>query len=257
MNDARDLVDALKQVVRMRGLTYAALAARIGLSEASVKRLFSQRTFTLARLEQCCAALDVDFLELARLARARGAASAAMTVAQETALAADARLLAVFYLVMSGWTAEEIVARYQLSAVQCTGLLAQLDRLGLVDLMPGNRVRLRLPRDVRLRPDGPIRRRHGRRVVDDFLAPRFDQAGGTFAFEFRELSRASFEILRRKLERLAAEIHQLADVDAHLPPSDRETIGVALGIRPWSMASAIELPRRRPEPAVTRRGRAR
>jgi hypothetical protein len=106
-------------------------------------------------------------------------------------------------------------------------------------------VRLKLPRDVRLRPDGPIRRRHGRRVVDDFLAPQFDRAGGAFAFEFRELSRASFEILKRKLERLAAEVHQLADVDAHLPPGERETIGVALGIRPWSMESAIELPARK------------
>jgi transcriptional regulator with XRE-family HTH domain len=245
MNDTRRLVDALKQVLRMRGLTYAALAQRIGLSEASVKRLFSQRTFTLARLEQCCAALDIDFLELARLAHGREGTGAELTVAQEAALAADPRLLAVFYLVMSGWTAAEIVARYQLSAPRCTGLLARLDRLRLIDLMPGDRVRLRLPRDVRMRSDGPIRRRHGKRVVEDFLAPQFDRAGGLFAFEFRELSRASFEILTRKLERLAAEIHQLADVDAHLPPGKRETVGVALGIRPWSMESAIELPERR------------
>ena len=245
MNDARQIVDTLKQVVRMRGLTYADVARRIGLSEASVKRLFSQRNFTLARLEQCCAALDIDFLELARLARGRENASAEMTLAQETALAGDARLMGAFYLVSNGWTAAEIVARYQLTAVQCTHLLAQLDRLGLIDLMPGDRVRVKLPRDVRLRADGPIRRKHGRRVVDDFLAPQFDRAGGLFAFEFRELSRASFEILKRKLGRLAAEIHQLADVDAHLPPAERETIGVALGIRPWSMASAIELPPRR------------
>lgn len=248
MNDTRRLVDALKQVVRLRGLTYADLAPRIGLSEASVKRLFSQRTFTLARLEQCCNALDIDFLELARLAQGREGGSAAMSVAQEAALAADARLLAVFYLVMNGWTAEEIVARYQLTAVQCTGLLARLDRLGLIDLMPGDRVRLKLPRDARLRDDGPIRRKHGKRVVEDFLAPQFDRAGGSFAFEFRELSRASFEILKRKLERLAAEIHELADVDARLPPGQRETIGVALGIRPWSMESAIELPARKAAP---------
>lgn len=248
MNDTRRLVDALKQVVRLRGLTYADLAPRIGLSEASVKRLFSQRTFTLARLEQCCNALDIDFLELARLAQGREGGAAAMSVAQEAALAADARLLAVFYLVMNGWTAEEIVARYQLTAVQCTGLLARLDRLGLIDLMPGDRVRLKLPRDARLRDDGPIRRKHGKRVVEDFLAPQFDHAGGSFAFEFRELSRASFEILKRKLERLAAEIHELADVDARLPPGQRETIGVALGIRPWSMESAIELPARKAAP---------
>lgn len=258
MNDGRALVDALRQVVKLRGLTYAALARRVGLSEASVKRLFSQGTFTLARLEAFCAALDIDFLELARLARGREGAAASMSEAQEEALAADPKLLAVFYLVMSGWTADEIVARRQLTAAQCTLLLARLDRLGLVDLMPGNRVRPRVPRDVRLRDDGPIRRLHGRRVVDDFLAPQFDRVGGAFAFEFRELSRASFEVLKRRLERLAAEIHQYADVDAHLPPEQRQTIGIALGIRPWSMEQAFPLPpRRTPAAPAARTVRAR
>jgi DNA-binding Xre family transcriptional regulator len=245
MNDVRRIVDTLKKMLRLRGLTYADLAKRIELSEPSVKRLFSQRSFTLARLAQICDSLEIDFAELARLARGREGETAEMTLAQETALAADARLLAVFYLAISGWTHEEIVAHYQISSVQCTGLLAKLDRLGLIDLMPGNRIRPRLPRSARLRPDGPIRRRHGKRAVEDFLAPQFDRVGGYFAFEFRELSRASFEVLRRKLERLAAEFHELAEIDGQLKPGSRQTIGMALGVRPWSMENAIELPVRK------------
>jgi transcriptional regulator with XRE-family HTH domain len=246
MNDVQGIVEALKKVVRMRGLTYAQLAKRVRLSEASVKRLFSQRTFTLARLSQFCDALEIDFAELARLARGREGDATEMTIAQETALAADARLLAVFYLVVNGWTFDEIVARYQITPAQCVGCLAKLDRLKLVDLMPGNRVRVKVPRGTRLRPDGPIRRRHGKRAVEDFLAPQFDRAGGYFTFEFRELSRASFEILRRKLERLAVEFAELAELDSHVAPNRRETIGMALGLRPWSMETAIELPQRLP-----------
>lgn len=244
MNDVLAIVQTLKQAVRARGLTYADLAARIGLSEASVKRLFSQRRFTLARLAQVCEVLDIDLAELARMARGREESAAEMTLAQETALAADARLLAVFYLVVNGWRHDEIVARYRITSTQCTGYLARLDRLGLIDLMPNNRVRLKLPADARLRPDGPIRRRHGKRAVEDFLAPEFAGAGGYFAFEFRELSRASFEILRRKLERLATEFQEMAELDRGLAPDARDTIGMALGIRPWSMESAIELPPR-------------
>src|SRR5689334_23687462 len=103
MNDSRKLVEALKRVVRMRGMTYATLAARARLSEATVKRLFSRGTFTLARLEQFCALLDIDFQELARLAAGGGDDTREMTLAQESALAADERLLAMFYLVYSGW----------------------------------------------------------------------------------------------------------------------------------------------------------
>ena len=245
MDDVTRIVETLKQVLRMRGITYAALAKRLGLSEASVKRLFSRRTFTLARLAQCCEALDLDIAELAHMARGRDGAPPQLTLAQETALAADTRLLAVFYLVVSGWTFDEIVARHQVTAAQCTGYLVKLDRLKLIELLPGNRVRVKVPRDVQLRPDGPIRRRHGKRAVDDFLAPAFEQVGGYFVFEFRELSRASFEILRRRLEKLAAEFVELAELDSGLAPARRETIGIALGVRPWSMEQAIELPPRR------------
>ena len=245
MDDAHRIVDALKKVARMRSLTYAELAKRVRLSEASVKRLFSQRTFTLARLAQFCDALEIDFGELARLARGREGEISEMTIAQETALAADARLLSVFYLVVNGWTFDEIVARYQITSAQCVGCLAKLDRLKLVDLMPGNRVRVKVPRGTRLRVDGPVRRRHGKRAVEDFLAPQFDRAGGYFTFEFGDLSRASFEILRRKLERLAAEFGELAELDSHVAPDRRETIGMAVGVRPWSMETAIELPPRK------------
>lgn len=241
MADTNLLIDTLKKVLRTHGLTYADIAARVGLSEASVKRLFSQRTFTLKRLEQFCGLLEIDFFELARLARGRAADVREMTIAQETALAADPKLLGVFYTVFNGWQFDDIVAHYNVSAAQCTGLLAKLDRLGLIDLLPDNRVHLRVPPSTRLRPDGPIRRVHGQRVVSDFLSPQFDQVGGYFAFEFRELSRASFEVLRRKLERLAAEFHELAELDSYLRSSARQTIGMAVGIRPWTMATATGL----------------
>ncbi len=241
------LIDTLKRLVKARGLTYADVAKRVQLSEASVKRLFSRGSFTLARLQQFCGVLDVDFFELARLARGREEETREMTLAQENALAADARLLALFYLVFSGWTFDEIVAQFDITAAQCTGLLVKLDRLRLIELMPGNRIRVKAAPATRLRADGPIRRLHGKRVVGDFLAPQFDRVGGYFAFEFRDLSRASVEVLRRKLERVAIEFHELAELDSHLRASARETIGLAIGIRPWTIATALGLaPRRAP-----------
>ena len=48
------IVDALKRMLKGRGITYANVAAGLGLSEASVKRMFSRRDFTLQRLEDVC-----------------------------------------------------------------------------------------------------------------------------------------------------------------------------------------------------------
>jgi DNA-binding Xre family transcriptional regulator len=235
MADTELLVATLKKLLHTQGYTYAAVAQRVGLSEASVKRLFSRRTFTLSRLEQFCALLDMDLFELARVARGRAAEMHEMSIRQEEALVQDQRLLGLFYLVFNGWKFDDILAAYEIGKAECIRLLVQLDRIGVIDLLPGNHLRLKIPQTTRIRADGPIRRVHGRRVVGDFLGPSFDAAGGYFTLELRELSRASFEVLKRKLERVAAEFHELAELDSPLRSSARETIGMALGIRPWTM----------------------
>jgi len=97
-------------------------------------------------------------------------------------------------------------------------------------------VRLRTPKLVQLRPGGPIHRVHGKRVVDEFLAAQFDRAGGLFRFECRELSKASYALMQRRLERLAAEFLELAELDSALPSRRRETIGVLLAMRPWALS---------------------
>jgi transcriptional regulator with XRE-family HTH domain len=242
------LLDALKRVLKSRHVTYAELARRIGLSEASVKRLFSQQTFTLSRLQQVLEALEMDFFELARLARGVGDAPQEMSEAQEQALASEPHLMGVFYLLFNDWQPTQILARYELSAAELTRLLAKLDRLQLIDLLPGNRAKLRVSRHLRLKPSGAIRAKHGQRTMSEFLAVEFDRHGGHFRFEFRDISPASFAVMQRKIDRLAAEFNELAELDSTLPPERRESIGLALGMRPWRIGQVTglkERPRRR------------
>jgi DNA-binding Xre family transcriptional regulator len=250
MPQTAGLLEAVKKLLKSRGTTYRGLAASLGLSEASVKRLFSERTFTLQRLEQVCAALDVDFFELAKLARGASASVDAMTIAQEQALAQDSKLLGVFYLLFSDWQPDDIHARYMLSRAEVLRHVLRLEKLGLVDLMPRDKVRLRIPKSVRLRPEGPISRAHGKTVLDAFIGAEFEPAGGLFKFEVRELSSASMELLKRRLERLAAEFNEIAELDSYLPSGQRETIGLVLAIRPYVVSWAMGLKARQPAPAA-------
>ncbi len=235
------LIEALKRVLKSRHLTYAEVAAGIGLSEASVKRLFSQRTFTLERLEELLRWLEIDFFELARLARGATDVPQLMTEVQEQALAAEPQLMGVFYLLFNDWQPARILERYEIGGAMLTRLLTRLDRLGLIELLPGNRVKLRISRHLRLRPSGAIRARHGQRAMTEFLAVEFDRHGGHFRFEFRDISAASFAILERKIDRLAAEFNELAELDSTLPPEQRRSVGLALGMRPWSVGQVTGL----------------
>jgi transcriptional regulator with XRE-family HTH domain len=238
------LIDALKRVLKSRRLTYADVAERIGLSEASVKRLFAARTFTLERLEQVLRSLDMDFFELARLARGAGDAPQQLSELQEHALATEPPLMGVFYLLLNDWQPSTILERFEMTPAALTRLLVRLDRLRLIELLPGNRVKLRVSRQLQIRPSGAIRARHGQRAMTDFLSVQFDRHGGHFRFELRDLSTASFAVIARKIDRLAAEFNELAELDSTLPPDQRRSIGFALGIRPWQVAQVTGLKER-------------
>ena len=239
------LIRALKTTLKSRAITYDELARRLKLSHASVKRLFAEETFTLKRIENICNVLEIDFFDLARLARGASADTDEMSTAQEQGLAADARLLSLFYLVFNEWTVGAILESYDISKAECTKLLLQLDKLNLIELGANNAVRLKVPRTVRLQRDGPIRRAHGKTVINDFLQVDFAEMGGYFRFEFRDLSPASVAQIGRRLDRLAQEFHELAELDGYLPADQRQTIGLALGMRPWTMSLVTGLKRKR------------
>lgn len=239
------LISALKSTLKSRSITYDELATRLQLSHASVKRLFAEETFTLKRIEDICNVLEIDFFDLARLARGASADTDEMTTQQEQALATDARLLGMFYLVFNEWTFDAILENYDISKAECTRLLLQLDKLRLIELGANNVLRLKVPRTIRLQHDGPIRRAHGKAVLNDFLQVNFAEMGGYFRFEFRDLSHASVAHIERKLERIAQEFNELAELDGYLPPDQRQTVGLALGMRPWTMSWMTGLKQKR------------
>src|SRR5580765_403656 len=138
---ASSLVDALKRMLKGQGLTYADLAAALDLSEASIKRMFSRRDFTLQRLEDICRMAGIDFADLARAAADANVGVSQLTVEQEKEIVSDPKLLLVALCAMNNWTLEQMVATYQLSQAECIRCLLRLDRRHIIELLPGNRIR--------------------------------------------------------------------------------------------------------------------
>ena len=67
MSQTRELIKTLKMALKAQGKTYADVAVELGLTEASVKRLFSQQSFSLSRLDQVCHMLDIEITDLVQL----------------------------------------------------------------------------------------------------------------------------------------------------------------------------------------------
>jgi lambda repressor-like predicted transcriptional regulator len=106
--DAARIVAGVKTALKTRGVTYAQLARRIGLSEASVKRVLARGTLSLRRLEQICEAIGTSVAEVVLLTRSSTSERAeTLTLEQEKSLAADPQLFACYHLVANGRSSGE------------------------------------------------------------------------------------------------------------------------------------------------------
>jgi DNA-binding Xre family transcriptional regulator len=232
--EAARIMMNLKRMMKSRAVTYRELARRIDLSEASVKRIFSRSSLSLARLEQISLALDVSIQEIARLSGEQGADSPELlTVEQESALAADPGLFACYYLIANGRTGQEIGAELDVDEKQVRRWMVKLQSFGLAELRPRLRARARTTSSIIWRNDGPVRRLYERQVRQEFLQSNFDSAREALQFRSAELSDASCRVLLRKIDRLAAEFRDLAELDRSLPTRDKRSMAIVLAARPW------------------------
>ena len=95
MSTTQDLVHVLKAELRAAGVTYADIAAALGMSESSVKRVFAKGDMPLSRIDEMLRVLKMDFAELARKVADAQPLSRQLTIEQEAAVVADRRLLLV------------------------------------------------------------------------------------------------------------------------------------------------------------------
>lgn len=234
MSECAQIIAVLKRSLKARGTTYRDLAQAVGLSEASIKRIFAEETFSLERLEQICTALGLSIVEVARMAAQQTTQGGQqLTIAQEELLASDSRLLACFHLLLNGHQPAAVAAELDLAERELRRLLVKLDAAKLIEVQPKLKVRLRTSNVISWRSNGPVRRLYEQQVKIEFLQADFTGRNEIIDFASAELSDASAKILTRKAELLARDFAELAALDAGLPTKEKRSMGLLMALRPW------------------------
>ncbi len=238
---------AVKQLIRSRGHNYAQAGVVLGLSEASIKRLFSRAELSLDRLEQLCDWLGVEIADVVAMSAEIDTPVTALAPEQEIELLADPALLLTAFLSLNRWSESEILETYRFSKPELTRRLIRLERLGLIELLPFGRIKLRTARNFSWRPDGPIQRYFAEYVLPEFLATRFDGAGEKMHFVGGMLSRASALRLRDAMDGLTRLLDELVAADLTLPTAERHGVSLFMGMRPWEYSAFTRLRRKERE----------
>ena len=243
MTTTTDLVIALKKELKAAQMTYADLALALGMAESSVKRMLSKGDMSLSRIDEICRALRLDFADLARQVVDAQPLLAQLTQDQERAVVADKKLLLVAICVLSQWTLEQIVASYRLSQAEGFKYLAQLDRIGIIELRPLNRYRLKLAKAFRWRPHGPVMEYFRENAVLDYFSGGFDQPGEGLLLVHGSISRSLATSFLERMQRVAQDFAQQHLADQKLSEKEREGYTLLLGMRSWEFAEFSNLRR--------------
>lgn len=243
MTPSSKLVEALRKLLKARGMTYRALAAKLGVSEPTIKRALGKRNFSLKRFDEMCLALQVDFDELLRASEPKPELTQ-LSEHQEIALVSNPRLLLTTYLLINQWSPREIIATFQLERDQLITLLLQLDKLQVIDYRPPWRIKRLTARNFAWRKEGPVHQFFVTRVAPDFFDGRFDGEGDEFRFVGGTLSPDSRAQMQLAVRRLAEQFEHLARADSRLGLEQRDGCAGVFAIRKWEFAEFTKLRRR-------------
>lgn len=243
MSSPETVLQVLRAEMRGAGITYRTLAERIGMSESSVKRIFSSGDMSLTRLARICKASGISMENVLRQAADATPHADTLTLAQERALVSDPHLLLVAICCVGQWSVAQIVETYELTEAQCIKCLVRLDRLGLIELKPLNRYRMKVSRAFRWRSDGPVQQYFREFIVGDYFAGRFEDPGETLLCVHARLSQPSAVDLVQKIQQLAGELARLHELDQRLAADARDGYTLILGLRSWEFAAFTSMRR--------------
>lgn len=243
MNETDQLVATLKQRLKIEGKTYRDVAKAIGISEPSVKRMFASGRFTLDRIVEISNLIGFTLAELAHEAAVSESRLHTLTEVQEKELVSDQKLLLVAVCVLNQWCIEDITKTYRISEPECIQHLVKLDRLRLVTLLPGNRIRLNIARDFDWRPRGPIRMFFLSHGLNDFLAGDFSREEESLSFSHAMLTEAAMAKMQSEIRKLRQRFAELHEDSLTTPLPKRHGTGLLLAIKEWEIAAFTHLRR--------------
>jgi transcriptional regulator with XRE-family HTH domain len=243
MSEVTQLFTTIKRQLKLQGKTYRDVAAALGLSEASVKRLLTSDTLGVDRLVEISNLLGFTLAELAQEAAVGETRVRTLNPAQERELVSDTRLLLVAVCALNHWTLADMLAVYKLSEAECLQKLLVLDRLHLIALMPGNRIRLNVARDFDWLPNGPIRQYFRTQGLHEFIDSGFDGPEASLAFTHGMLTDSAIATMQTELRRLRARFAELHEESLAAPLAKRRGSGLLLALREWEPAAFSALRR--------------
>ena len=233
MTTSARIIDTLKRELKVRAITYRGLAERLELSESAVKHMFSTGNFSLRRLDDVCAVLELDIGDLVNISESQEPKIEQLSEENERVIVEDTRLLLVTYCLINYWTFDEIIERYDISPAEGLKYLRQLDRMKVIELQPGDRVRLLIANNFSWRKNGAIEKFFRSHVQTEFFSHHFQDDDSVRIVKNGMLTRRSQLQLIERLKAMGELFDDTTWDERKLSATERRGTTMVLALRHW------------------------
>ena len=245
MTQVDQFLAALKRSLKAKNIVYKDLADSLDLSESSVKRILSDKSLSLERIEEICKRTDISFSEVCKNANFdEDIDTYSLSKDQEKVLAEHPRLLHYFILLNDGYNASKIEKEFEISANESKKHLLLLDKLNVIELHPRDRVKMKNKSGtLRFRRDGAVGKALFAQTKNNYLNYDFDTDKDYIRFSNNGFNQESLNKFKKKLDKLVSEIQEEARL---MDKNDKSVadMGILLAYRPWEYTSLDAIKKR-------------
>lgn len=229
------LLAALRQHLRQQGWTARRIAQHFGIGEATAKRWLAGKGLTLDKLDAMAKLCELTLADLAReVDRSPTGLASALTLAQEKALSTDIFLAFLFMTILGGNSPQEIADDFSVRQHDMDEALLRLERLALIDRLPGGRVRPLVDRAIVWRKS-PMRTLFETHMKPQFVSMDFVAEDAVYAAQIMKLSAQGAAMLAEAIELHRRDIQALAEQDREVSNLPRRWYGMLCAARPLDM----------------------
>jgi transcriptional regulator with XRE-family HTH domain len=230
-SDIPQILLTLKNALRGKRLTYRAVAVQLGVHEATVKRNLNGRGVSLEFLERVCEVVDLRLSELLEISKeSQESRQKYISSRQESGLSSNLRTTFFFLLLQRKWTPEEIREEFKLTEAQLVHHLVRLDKLGLIKLLPNNRVRMLIAKYPKWQTGGPVRQSFNRWLGQQFA--QMDYPRGMFEVETVKIAPSSLPLVQSLMKDFSEAVVRIGERDRQLHGGQPDWFSFLVAARP-------------------------
>ncbi|MBL4784889.1 MAG: helix-turn-helix transcriptional regulator [Cohaesibacteraceae bacterium] len=221
-----EIFDILKRALKAKSITYVELAARIKVSEPTIKRMFAERDCKFSRLMAICRVLGISATELLESATRADDVAETLPQSAEKAFAASPSLFHFFILLRDSVPVSQILDHYDLSEADIFLYGRDLEKLGLAEITNSGKIALASRAPVRFALGSPLHSVY-RKINLDFVVQALensdhDEAEGeeTFLTLSLRMLPASSRQLREEMYAIIRKVGKRARQDLLIARND-------------------------------------